>query len=470
MRPAVCLALLLAAGSRPARADGVVEELSAGTTPQAASAPSSSWLTDKLAGIWEPGDDWQIRIDLAGTRYFHIRADDLAVANLSVEYDAGAHWIARLAAGGSPASSIDSAVPVKAVNARGNPIAGDATLVSTTSSLSGSAWLGYETAGDGDAETTANLGASVTALTSREQIASIAGRNGQTITLDQVRAFCAMQPCQGGLGAALDGTTTPLHQLVVTAGLSELLFQVTELGVDGAYYFYDQDPAQVGTLSITRAGQTMTSGGIGIAPVRYSVTPSVIQRIGPVMVMGSAAYSKYVDSLGWAVDAALRVQIKLPLGDTRLKLWAKLTGSRDVDQMSTVSKAGSVALGTQYTLVGILRRAAIAVRPCEQPGHAASWVPFRARCTSTTGMARPGMPRDRAVPAARRRSSSHDATGARSRRTLDLRETFHERPSRESGTAWYRACSSLTTAASSRPAEAPGRSCHARHARRDVRG
>jgi hypothetical protein len=349
MRPVVCLALLLAAGSTPARADGVVQELSAGTMPQAASEPNTSYLTDKLSGIWEPGDDWQIRLDLAGTRYFHVRADDMAVANLSVEYDAGTHWIARLSAGGSPSASIDTKMPVKAMNARGNPVAGDATLVSTSSSLTGAAWLGYETAGDGDAETTANLGANVMSLTTREQIGSIEGRNGQAITLDQVRAFCAMQPCRGGLGAALDGTTVPLHQLVLTAGLSEQLFQVTELGVDGAYYLYDQDPTQVGTISITRAGQTLTSGGIGIAPVQYSLTPSAIQRIGPVMVMASAAYGKYVDNLGWELDAALRVQVKVASGDHRLKLWAKLTGSRDVDQMSAVSKAGSVALGTQFT-------------------------------------------------------------------------------------------------------------------------
>lgn len=60
---------------------------------------------------------------------------DVAVANLSVEYDAGTHWIAQLAAGGSPSSMIDTAMPVKAINSRGNPIAGDAELASTTSSV-----------------------------------------------------------------------------------------------------------------------------------------------------------------------------------------------------------------------------------------------------------------------------------------------------------------------------------------------
>src|SRR5262249_40070382 len=164
-------------------------------------------------------------------------------------------------------------------------------------------------------------------------------------TLQQVRAFCAMQPCTLGLVAALDGTTLPIHQTALTAELSEQLFRVTELGVDAAYYLYDQDPTQVGAIPITRAGQTLTGGGIAIAPVLYSVAPSVIQRLGPAMAMATVAYSQYVDAQGWAIDAALRVQVKLSFGDTRLKLWAKLTGSRDVAATSAVSRAGSVALG-----------------------------------------------------------------------------------------------------------------------------
>jgi hypothetical protein len=346
MRPVVYLIALTAAAA-PARAGGVVEELSAGTTPSASGAPSSSWLTDRLAGIWEPGDDWQVRLDLTGTRYFHVTADDRAVASVSVEYDPDAHWIVRLATGGSPSSSSETSTPVKAMSARGTAITGDAAVTSSSASLSGSAWLGYETAGDGDAETTANVSAGVVALDTRQQITSVRGRNGAMLTLDQVRAFCAMQPCAGGIVSALDGAPAPLHQLVLGAGASEQLFQRTELGIDGAYYLYDQDPTQVGALAITRAGQA-GSGGTGIAPVRYSATPSVIQRLGRVMAMASVTYSRYVDDQGWAVDAAIRIQVKLAPGDTRLKLWAKLTGSRDVDQKIAVSKAGSVALGTEY--------------------------------------------------------------------------------------------------------------------------
>jgi hypothetical protein len=348
MRPVLCAVALTAIVPAAARADGLSEEVSAGTTPQTQATASASWLTDKLAGTWEPGADWQIRLDLAGTHYFHIKASDLLLANLSVEYDPDPHWIFRLGAGGSPSSTADSTLRVQAQNALGTPVTGEAASTAASSSLSGSAWLGYETAGDGDAETTVSLSATATALDTRQQITSVRGRNGQTLTLDELRMFCASHPCGDGLAAALAGTPATLHQLVLAAGVSEQLFRNTELGVDGSYFLYDQDPTQVGSFSLTRAGQT--TGGIGIAPVRYTAVPSLIQRIGPVMAMTSVAYSKYVDDQGWALDATLRIQLKLALdGDTRLKLWAKLVGSRDIDQMNAVTKAGSVALGAQYT-------------------------------------------------------------------------------------------------------------------------
>jgi hypothetical protein len=351
-RPFVYALAIVALGRMSAHADGALEEISAGNAPHAQGAPSSTWIADKLAGMWEPGDDWQLRLDVTGTRYVATKASassEVVLANLSVEYDPTPHWILRLAAGGSPSSTAASTTSVQMQDLRGTPITADAKLETSSSSVSGSAWLGYETAGDGAVETSAITSASVTQLTSRQDITSLQGRNGQMVTLDQLRTTCTSHPCANGLGAALDGQSANLTQLVLGAGISEQLYQDTDVGLDGSYYLYDKDPAQAGTFTVTRAGQTAAAGGIGIAPVLYSVTPSLAHRFGPVMAMSSVSYSEYVEALGYAVTATLRIQYRRALGGSRrLKLWAKLTGSRDVDPMSAVSKAGAVTLGVQY--------------------------------------------------------------------------------------------------------------------------
>lgn len=351
MRRLLCALSIIAAGRAPAHASGAAEEMSAGNAPHTQGSPSSSWIASKLSGLWEPGDDWQLRLDLTGTRYFDTRTSDVMLANLAVEYDPDAHWILRLAAGGSPSSTASATTAVQGQSAAGAMIAGDATLETTTSSVSGSMGLGYETAGDGDLETSAVLSASVAQLASVQQITSVAGRRGQTLTLAELQAACAAHPCANGLASALAGQPASLVQLVVGASLSEQLYRNTDVGLDGSYYLYDKDPTQVGTLSLTRSGQAAgAGGGLGIAPVRYSVMPSLIHRFGPVMAMSSVAYSQYVDQQGYDVSATLRLQYKLAFdGDRRLKLWAKLVGSRDVDQMSTATKAGALSLGAQYT-------------------------------------------------------------------------------------------------------------------------
>jgi hypothetical protein len=349
-RPLVHALAIVAVGRSLAHADGAIEEIAAGNAPHTQGSPGATWIADKLAGIWEPGDDWQLRLDVTGTRYFHTKASDLLLANLSVEYDPSAHWILRLAAGGSPSSTSNTTMAVQVQDLLGSPITADAKLETSSASASGSAWLGYETVGDGAVETSAIVSASVTELASRQDITSVQGRNGQMLTLAQLRAFCASHPCASGLGNALDGQSASLLQVALGAGVSEQLYQDTDVGLDGTYYLYDKDPAQVGSFSVTRAGQTAgAGGGIGIAPVLYSVMPSLVHRFGPVMAMSGVAYSKYVDDQGYDVTATLRIQYKLAFdGDRRLKLWGKLTGSRDVDQAHATSKAGSVALGMQY--------------------------------------------------------------------------------------------------------------------------
>ena len=169
---------------------------------------------------------------------------------------------------------------------------------------------------------TATLVATALSLASDEQVTDVSGRGGQSYTIDQLRAFCASRPCAGGLSAALAGTATRLGELVLAASVSEQLYRDTDVGIDGAYYLYDQDPTQTGTYSITRAGQTSLGGSLGIAPLAFRVGPTVSQRLGPLSATAAGGYSRYVDGLGWAADATVRVQLKIDTGELqRLKLW-----------------------------------------------------------------------------------------------------------------------------------------------------
>ena len=67
--------IALAALHTRAYADGALEELSAGTVPQTASTPQSTWLADKLAGFWEPSEALQVRLDVTGTRTSESKGD-----------------------------------------------------------------------------------------------------------------------------------------------------------------------------------------------------------------------------------------------------------------------------------------------------------------------------------------------------------------------------------------------------------
>jgi hypothetical protein len=347
MRSSFVFAVLVLAG-RTARADGALEELSAGTVPQTATSAQSTWVTDKLAGMWEPSDEWQVRLDLSGTHAIaNDKAGDVLLATLGVEYDPG-HWMFRIAGGGSPTSTTSSSMALTLPGPMG-VINADGQLSSQASSLTAAASAGYDTAGDGAVETTVMVTANATRFDALQQLDAVTGNGGMTYTLDQLRDFCSKRTCSKDLNSTLAAQATTLNQVALGASISEQLFGDTDVGVDGAYYLYDNDPTTIGYYSSLAAARTTSSTGIGIAPMQYMVSPSLIHRFGPLMVMTSASYGKYVGTDGYDTSATVRVQYKLNLGgDRRLKLWTKATGSRDHDAANALSKSGSLALGVQF--------------------------------------------------------------------------------------------------------------------------
>lgn len=346
------VAIALAALRSRARADGALEELSAGSVPQTASSARSSWIADKLAGIWEPSEALQVRLDLSGTRTSESKASasDILLLNLGVEYDLDTHWTLKLMAGGSPTSTSSTTSSVE-IHTATSVIQGDTRVQAEASSMSAGAWAGYDTDGDSNFETSALLSVNETRYDTLPQLASVRSKSGLMVTPQQVRDSCAANPCSPALVAAIAAQPTTLYQLVIDGTLTEQLYKNTDVGLDGAYYLYDKDPTAAGYSTTVGLGRsTIGSGVIGIAPFQYAVAPSVIHRWGQWMALTNLSFGKYVDELGYNLTPSLRLQYKFKLDDDqRLKLWIKASGSRDVDQMGAASKSGSLATGLQYT-------------------------------------------------------------------------------------------------------------------------
>jgi len=350
------LAIILLALPAAAYGDGAATELSAGATAQSAQNPPTRWVADKLGAFYEPTDSWQLRLDVTGTRAYKATKSsdftdptDILLANLGIEFDPDASWSFRLVGGYSPSSTMTSPTTVQVDTMRGT-VDATAQLASTSGSKSAAAWVGYDTANDSDFETSVLVTATVNRFDILQQITSVTDKTGDMISVQQIKDFCAAHMCSPQLVGALAAQPATLGQLAIEAGVTETLWRDTDVGLTAAYYAYDKDPTQVGYVSVGTIGRTASfGGGAPIAPLLFTVMPNAIHRWGDFMVLASFTYGQYVDREGYDLTPALRLQYKLKFdGGSRLKLWMKLAGSRDIVQSSKVS-SGQAALGAQYS-------------------------------------------------------------------------------------------------------------------------
>jgi len=358
MRHVVLASCVLAAAGSAARADGVLDEASAGNTQATASAPSSPWLADKVAGIYEPSDAWQLRIDFTTTHdsgsaptamsRFGNSSSNVYLANISAEWDPG-DWSFKLVGGYSPSSTTTATTTVPFQTASGTQQA-DAQLQSTGDTASAAAWIGWDSGLLGAFNTALLATATANDYDIQQQLTAIEDRKGSAISVDQIQMYCGTHACGPQLTSVLGAQETHLAQYVLDASATQTLWSDTDIGLDAAYYLYNEDPAKVGYYSIAAVGRTASFGnGPSLAPLLYTVMPSAIHRFGSLMVLASVTYGQYVDDEGTDLTAALRVQYRWKLSrDSRLKLYGKLSGSRDTEQTETIA-SGALSLGAQYT-------------------------------------------------------------------------------------------------------------------------
>lgn len=358
MRRAIVLAVLIVASK--ARADGAFDEVSAGSVQQTATSPRSSWTADKLGALWEPSDAFQLRLDVTGTHAFGVApsssapfgesTNDVLLANLAGEYDPDDHWSFRIGAGGSPSAQISTTTTVPFATMTGATVDADAKLDSTGWSASGTASVGYDTAGGSNFELATVATATVNYFDTREDVSALQRRDGQTLTTMQLSDYCTTHACSPQLESVLAAQTSKLAQTVLDWNVTAQIYRTTDVTLDAAYYVYDHDPTQVGYFALASAGRSSSGGGPQIAPLSYTVAPALVHRFGQLAVIATFSYGKYFDDEGYDLTSNLKVQYRFKLGpERRLKVWGKLVGSRDTDQTGAQIWSGWAASGVQYS-------------------------------------------------------------------------------------------------------------------------
>ncbi len=353
MRSPLLILAIVVARIPDAHANAAAEEISAGASVSAPTTPSLGWIATRIAGAWDATSRWQLRIAFEATRVMAPGDEESnTIFNTSASADLAidSHWAVSLTAGGSPASTTHSAATILDDTLPGDQGEAVAELAARSAVMSLTASLEYDTAGSSDHETSGSITVGATHFRSIQEITAIIDPDGQMLTPGEVDDHCILHSCSSELRSALSPKETQLTQLVLGASVLHTVEGTGDLGLSASYYLYDADPTQLGYYSLATLGRGNLGNGVSIAPLRYTVTPTIGDRWGPLSGTLAVTYGLYVRDVSYEVSPSLRVQYKLKLeGASRLKLYSKLAGSRSADPDGNTTTSMSLALGAQYS-------------------------------------------------------------------------------------------------------------------------
>lgn len=350
-----CIALvLLTMATSTAHADGVSNELSAGTSVATSTTPATRWVATRVGGVWDASDAWQVRVSFEVTRM--LPSDDTGdqqhVINggVSADYTHGDHWTFGMSFSGSPASNTFSSATVLAEGLPGDLGEADAQLAARTGSDSFGVTATYDTAGDSDHEQTWSFGVGVNRFAAVQGITSVIDPDGYVHTVEALRERCQMFECDMELVESLSPLLTRLNQFVLEASATHTEGQDTDLSLDAALYLYDSDPTAIGYFSLATIGRGNLGNGIGVAPLRYTLSPSVANRWGALAGTLRIVYAGYADAGGYDLGANLRMQYSFDLADERaLAVFTKLGTTLGVDVDNNLTTSLSAGMGARYS-------------------------------------------------------------------------------------------------------------------------
>jgi len=361
------LTLFLLLGARAAWGHSVSNELSLGLSEDSPASPHGPHIADQLTFRFELGDDWTLKIGGAYTYdtatgppeggAFGTSSAQILTALAGLEWEVSPRVTTYLDVSGSPRAtqSFDSILPVEV---GGFTVPVDVLLFNATSSvgvLGGATFVagGTEFMGTVLQGTAIDVNVGWTLLTTSQRVDAIVDRNQQPVSRQVLQAICRALPDSKGCKAIrpyLKGGEDSLNQVSLSLGLLQPLGSTTDLGLGGAYYLYDQDPTSAVFFTARASSSAFDpSASFPLAPLRWTVSPSLQQRIGSWTLAPSYQFIDYAEGLGTAHVAALRVSLRI---DGSWTVW--VSGSAQWDLLSdpttdtgttTLVLSGRVALG-----------------------------------------------------------------------------------------------------------------------------
>ena len=362
------LLLLVLLGAGSVRAHSVSNEVALGLSQDTPASPHGPHVADQLTFRFDLSDDVSMKLggtytyDTAtappeGAAYGTSSAQVLGVVG-GLEWDVSPRVTLYMEATGSPraSQSFDGVLTFEAATGK---VPVDVLLYNATSSvgaLGGVTWQlgGTEFLGTILGGTVIDLSLGWTLLTTYQRVDGIVV-NDTPSTRGQLLVYCALHPRRcAALRPFLNGGEDSLNQLMVSLAVLQPVGQNTDLGLSGSYYGYDQDPT-VAVFFTARAnalaGDSL-GGGFPLAPVRWSISPSVTQRFGGWTLTPSYEYLKYASSIGEAHVAALRISWRIDeawtvwvSGSAQWDLLADPTQLDPETASSILVVSGRVALG-----------------------------------------------------------------------------------------------------------------------------
>jgi len=366
------LLLLLLLGARPVWAHSVSNELALGLSEDSPESPHGTHIANQLTLRFDLDDDWTLKVGGAYTydteappptgATFGTSSAQILNAVAGVEWDATPRVNLYLDVSGSPRASqrfssvVSVSVPtvpipipvteVQLFNASSNIGA----LLGATFTLGGTEFLGTVIGG-----TALDVSVGWTLLSTQQRVDAIIDGQGRPVSRETLLAICRAVPDNRGcklLEPYLKGGQDTLNQVSLSLSVLQPLGANTDAGLLGSLYLYDKDPATAGFFTFRASSVALGSLGAGfpLAPLRWTLSPTVQQRIGSWSLAPWYQFLEYASDIGvahvvglrvsWRIDASWTVWVS---GSAQWDLLAD-TGGTQGGRTTTVT-SGRVALG-----------------------------------------------------------------------------------------------------------------------------